>query len=136
MLNVVVMTSPSTGSITLNGYLPYEDDCVSLKRVDLGQWTYDHEINFNRSFEEIFPAKADDMKQCPLFVAPFTMQPFVIQAANNWFGLDIFLLGLISKYLNFSTEILHLPERTPRSEIMTLVGSIFRMILLIIFYIL
>lgn len=103
ILNAIAIVSPKTGSIILSGYLPYEDDCVSMKRIDFGQWTHRDEVKFDREFREIFPIKANDMKQCPLHVAAFNLPPYVIKDKNgNYGGIEIELLKLLARDLNFS----------------------------------
>lgn len=116
MLDAVVMLSSSTGSLSFNGYLPFEDGCNSFKRIEFGKWSHLDDIKLNHSFSEIFPQKANDLKQCPLYVAPFKMAPFTIPVNDSWTGLDVELLKLWSKSLNFSIRYLNFSGFIPRGK--------------------
>lgn len=123
MLNVNVLAPYTDETMMLATYDPFERDCMKLTRRNLAIVS-EMVCELSESLEEVYPVKGLNMNKCPLIVATFPSEPFVIiQEASNTTndaiaeGVEIELLNQMAKVLNFTVHFRTPPDNQKRGVI-------------------
>lgn len=104
--HVLIQAQPYVWS--MYAYVPYQRDCFTLDPVIVAIFTpHNFTNNMNATIDELFPMRLNNFRNCPLYIAPSFLKPFLYMENNSigmpeYKGIDINILDHISKALNFS----------------------------------
>lgn len=107
LINVHILSQTETDHWTLDTFMPYQGDCFTLDHLRIASFTsFNFTENLTLSMEQLYPEKLKDFNQCPLFIAPSLVDPFVIfrntsGRRSQLTGIDVCIVSQISKTLNF-----------------------------------
>lgn len=92
-------------------YIPYQRDCYKLVHQTVETFTYENFTNImTLPFSVLYPEKMLNMAGCPIYVATFQIEPYVIQHFNGthstFEGIDVKIVTEIAKEMNFKPEFI------------------------------
>lgn len=93
---------------SMYAFMPYQRDCFTLDPVAVAIFTpQNFTSNMNATVDELFPMKLNDFRNCPLYIAPSFLKPFIFVQNDSdgnpqYRGIDINIVNYISKALNFA----------------------------------
>lgn len=108
LLNAHVLIQEEPHIWSMFTFMPFQSNCFSLDPLKVATFT---PLNFtddiNATLSELLPEKLFDFQDCPLYVAPSLLEPYVFirkrsDGTSQYKGIDISILKHISKALNFS----------------------------------
>lgn len=108
----------------LYSYEPYSQDCYSftVHRISIFS-PENHTKPLDIPFTDLFPPKSFKFHNCPLHIATFSMEPFVILRNNTsgsdiiYDGLDVKIVNEISRALNLNPKYVQAPDKKQRGII-------------------
>lgn len=110
---------------SLHFYRPFTKNCHSFTVYEIANFSKDNYTHpLNVSFNELFPPKSFKFPDCPLYVAAFAEEPFVIvekptNGSNNTIhhGIDIIIVNQISRTMNLIPKYIQPPDNQRRGTI-------------------
>lgn len=120
----VLIKNEDTQTWSLYFYKPFQRNCHSIdtheiERFSLKNWT----SPLNVSRRDLYPPKLFKFHNCPLKIATFPLQPFVIiqnavgSTGSSYDGVDVIIVNQISKTLNLVPEYFQSTDRRQRGMI-------------------
>lgn len=111
----VLIQDEMTSMWELLTYLPYQNNCHSLKKQTISLFTASNYTNqLNIPLQKLYPLKMKNLHQCPIFVATFPIEPFVFVPSTSiqWWdskeedfsGIEVTLINMIAEKLNFTAN--------------------------------
>lgn len=108
----------------LYSYKPYSRDCYSFTVHRISTFSSE---NYTKQlevpFSDLFPSKSFKFHNCPLYIATFSMEPFVILRNNSfgngiiYDGLDVKIVNEISKSFGLNPKYVQAPDKKQRGII-------------------
>lgn len=123
LLNVNVLVGDKDSLLmSLHFYEPYTQDCHSISIHEIGKFSQENYTSqLNVSFMELFPPKALKFRNCPLYIAVYSVEPFVIinqpfngSSNTSYEGIDVVIINKISKNLNLVPKYMQPPDNMGR----------------------
>lgn len=125
LLNVnVLIKNEDTNTWSLHFYKPFQRNCHSIDTHEIERFSlknYTSPLNLSRS--DLYPPKLFKFHNCPLKVATFPIQPFVIiqnavgSTSSSYDGVDVIIVNQISKTLNLVPEYFQSTDRRQRGMV-------------------
>lgn len=115
--NVIALVSMDDGKVVaIYTYFPYTEHHCALVRPEIVNYFYVANETFQFPLNaSLFPSKMKNLHKCPLFVATFPLEPYMILniAANGSVemdGIDGNVVDALSREMNFSPNVM-CPEK-------------------------
>lgn len=94
---------------SLYTFIPYQSDCLTLDPLKLATFSPNNFTeDINLSVQDLYPEKFNDLNNCPLYVAPSYLEPYIVRlnttdehGESQYTGLEFDIITHISKALNF-----------------------------------
>lgn len=104
-----VLIEEKTNLWSLYTFIPYQSDCLTLDSLKLATFTPNNfTADINLSEQDLFPEKLNNMNNCPLYIAPSYLDPYIVllnttdeHGQPQYSGLEFNIITQISKELNF-----------------------------------
>lgn len=107
LINSHVLIQDQLQFWALYAFEPYQIDCFTLAEMKIESFTpLNYTENITVPKDDIFPEKLNDFHRCPLNISTSLSDPFVTlrnisHGSTKYEGVDINIVKLISKKLNF-----------------------------------
>lgn len=122
LLDVNILIEGELTTWFLYFYMPFSNDCNSFQVQKIETFSPENYTKqLNATFNSLFPPKSFTFPNCPLLVATFSMEPFVILHNFDddivYDGLEVKIVNQISKTLKLFPKYVQAPDNKGRGTL-------------------